>query len=314
MPHVWSWPRPWLPALMLAGGCISAGAQTAPHLGAQFVPFRTPVVANMAAPTAAPAPPSAGAAQVWLQFVNTDIANVARSLGAMTGRQVLVDTRVEGTISLQSPQAVTPSVAWDMFTHVLAERKLSLVPTQGMFVIAPQVPLAAPAQAPATKTPATAAPPPSAPEAKPPGAAQALPPILVPDKTARSASRGPATELDISVEWARPPKPTLNPLPGQNAPPQPSAEEPSAVWSLMTNDKTLYHSISRWAQVANWQLMWEAERDFPIQAQISIEGNFTSAIQLVMNALSNTDYPLQAVMNDATRIISIVRHQQPLAR
>jgi type II secretory pathway component GspD/PulD (secretin) len=30
---------------------------------------------------------------VWLQFVNTDIAAVARSLGAMTGRQVLVDTQ-----------------------------------------------------------------------------------------------------------------------------------------------------------------------------------------------------------------------------
>ena len=50
------------------------------------------------------------------------------------------------------------------------------------------------------------------------------------------------------------------------------------MWSLLSQDKTLYHSLSRWAQAANWQLMWEAERDFPINAQISVEGSFTVAI------------------------------------
>ncbi len=76
----------------------------------------------------------------------------------------------------------------------------------------------------------------------------------------------------------------------------------------MSQDKSLYHVISRWAQTANWQLMWEADRDFPIQAQISIDGTFTSAIQMVMDSLSNTDYPLQAVMNPNTRVLSVVRH------
>ena len=41
---------------------------------------------------------------------------------------------------------------------------------------------------------------------------------------------------------------------------------------------------------------------------------FTAAIQLVMNSLASTDYPLQAVMNESTRVISVIRHQDPYAR
>ena len=121
-------------------------------------------------------------------------------------------------------------------------------------------------------------------------------------------------DFEISVEWAKPPKPTLPSPSGPGEAAKAPANEPSAVWSLLSQDKTLYHSLSRWAQTANWQLMWEAERDFPIQAQISVEGSFTVAIQMVMNSLASTDYPLQAVMNHSTRVISIIRHQDPYAR
>jgi hypothetical protein len=131
-----------------------------------------------------------------------------------------------------------------------------------------------------------------------------------------AAAESPAAGgiFEISVELAKSVKPTL---------PKPTAtlselrlpeDEPSSIWYLKTQDQTLYHSMSRWAQIANWQLMWEAERDFPIQAQISIEGSFKAAIQVVMNSLAGSDFPLQAVMNDSTRVISIIRHQDPFIR
>jgi general secretion pathway protein D len=63
---------------------------------------------------------------MWLSFVNTEIAVVARSLAAMTGRQVLVDARVMGNITLQSSQAVTPEQAWTLFTQVLQDRKIGI--------------------------------------------------------------------------------------------------------------------------------------------------------------------------------------------
>lgn len=120
----------------------------------------------------------------------------------------------------------------------------------------------------------------------------------------------PAAAFEITVEWAKPPQPTMPSAAGSADASRLISPEPVALWTLQTQDKTLYHSLSRWAQSAQWQLLWESERDFPIQAQISIEGSFSAAVQLVMNALSNTDHPLQAVMNEATRVMSIVRHQQ----
>jgi hypothetical protein len=146
------------------------------------------------------------------------------------------------------------------------------------------------------------------------------PPVLKKDKAIPSRTddrkQSPmfVNEFEISVEWAKPPKPTLPNPSGPTEVAKAPANEPTAVWSLLSQDKTLYHSLSRWAQTANWQLMWEAERDFPINAQISVEGSFTVAIQMVMNSLANTDYPLQAVMNHSTRVISIIRHQDPYAR
>ena len=146
------------------------------------------------------------------------------------------------------------------------------------------------------------------------------PPVLKNDKAIsdrtvdKKQSTNPVSDFEIAVEWAKPPKPSLPSPSGTAEAAKAPANEPSLVWALLSQDKTLYHSLSRWAQTADWQLMWEAERDFPIQAQISVEGSFTVAIQMVMNSLASTDYPLQAVMNHSTRVISIIRHQDPYAR
>ena len=261
-------------------------SQTVSPSTAHIVPFRE---SNSEVPPSAAKPADGvtdAAGSIWLQFNNSDITTVARSMGTITGRQVLVDTRVEGTLNLQSSTAVSPAAAWDMFSKALQQKKLSILSTQGMYIIAP----------------ATNDPPP-----KPS-------PVLPVQGKKNTSFQSSSDDFQISLEWAKTPKPTLSQPTGSTAPVQASADDVSAIWSLQTQDKTLYHSISRWAQAANWQLMWEAERDFPIQAQISIEGSFTAAIQMVMNSLANSDYPLQAVMNNATRVISVIRHQDPFAR
>jgi len=265
---------------------VPALAQTVSPLTAQIVPFRE---TNSALPPAATKPADGmtdTAGSIWLQFHNSDIATVARSMGTITGRQVLVDTRVEGTLNLQSNSPVSPAAAWDMFSKALQQKKLSILSSQGMYIIAP-----------ATND------------------LPAKPSSDLPVQGKKNTSfQSSSDDFQISLEWAKAPKPTLPQPTGSTAPVQTSADEVSAIWSLQTQDKTLYHSISRWAQSANWQLMWEAERDFPIQAQISIEGSFTAAFQMVMNSLASSDYPLQAVMNNSTRVISVIRHQDPFAR
>ena len=295
------WHNRLITALLAVGTVLQAVAQATPAaVTAQIVPFRSTTTWSSATGTAGVSADMAEANEektgtVWLQFVNSDIATVARSLGMMTGRQVLVDTRVEGTLNLQSIQAVSTGVAWEMFRQALNEKKLTILSSQGMYIISPQ-PLTD--RATGSDSPAKAGPLNKS----------------APNDNKRNHANSPPEEFEISVEWAKSPKTTLpNPASAPDAVRLPN-DEPIAVWSLMTQDRTLYHTISRWAQTANWQLMWEAERDFPIQAQISIEGGFTAAIQLVMNSLASTDYPLQAVMNDSTRVISVIRHQDPYAR
>jgi hypothetical protein len=182
-----------------------------------------------------------------------------------------------------------------MFAQALNEKKLAILPSQGMYIISPQ---AHTGRATGSDSPAKAGP-----LSKP-----------APIDNKRDDAKASPEEFEISVEWAKSPQTTLPNLAGAPDAVRLPEDEPIAVWSLMTQDRTLYHTLSRWAQTANWQLMWEAERDFPIQAQISIEGGFTAAIQLVMNSLASTDYPLQAVMNESTRVISVIRHQDPYAR
>jgi hypothetical protein len=81
------------------------------------------------------------------------------------------------------------------------------------------------------------------------------------------------------------------------------------VWSIELADKRLSTSLQRWAGAAGWLLVWEADRDFLLDASLSIEGDFLYAIEVSMRALADTDYPLQASANPFTRVLRISRYQ-----
>ena len=60
------------------------------------------------------AAPQAGAreAMVTLNFVNAEIEGVARAMAAILNRQILVDPRVKGTITLYSDQPMSTRAAY----------------------------------------------------------------------------------------------------------------------------------------------------------------------------------------------------------
>jgi hypothetical protein len=95
------------------------------------------------------------------------------------------------------------------------------------------------------------------------------------------------------------------------APAAPGQAQPH-VWALNTADRRLSMALQRWSAVAGWQLVWEAERDFPIEASIELAGSLPEALEKVMNSLADSDYPLQAVMNAQTRVLRVRRqHDNP---
>ena len=128
---------------------------------------------------------------------------------------------------------------------------------------------------------------------------------------AAGASASPKTKatapVDMSVEWLRNTRPAitdLKPPPGMD--PQ-MATGPIQTWNIRTSDRVLSTALLRWSQSIGWQMIWDAERDFPIEVDVDLHGDISSALDQVMRSLAKTDYPLQVVLNMQARIIRIRR-------
>jgi general secretion pathway protein D len=90
---------------------------------------------------AAPATPRKAAPQaptVTLNFVNAEIEGVARAMAAIINRQILVDPRVKGAITLYSDQPLTPREAYLNFMAALRGQGFSLIEVSGLLKVVPE--------------------------------------------------------------------------------------------------------------------------------------------------------------------------------
>ena len=74
---------------------------------------------------------------VSLNFVNADIEAVARTLAAISGRSVVVDPRVKGTITLATERPVAPAQALRQFGNALQLQGFALIDSDGLYKIVP---------------------------------------------------------------------------------------------------------------------------------------------------------------------------------
>jgi general secretion pathway protein D len=86
----------------------------------------------------APAPAVRPGEPITLNFVNADIEAVARTMATLTGRNVVVDPRVKGTMNLASEKAVSPAQAFNQFTAALRLQGFALVEAQGLYKVVPE--------------------------------------------------------------------------------------------------------------------------------------------------------------------------------
>jgi general secretion pathway protein D len=75
---------------------------------------------------------------VTLNFVNAEIEGVARAMAAIVNRQILVDPRVKGAITLYSDQPLTPREAYLNFLAALRGQGFSVVEVAGLLKIVPE--------------------------------------------------------------------------------------------------------------------------------------------------------------------------------
>ncbi|MDF1483910.1 type II secretion system secretin GspD [Ramlibacter sp. H39-3-26] len=102
-----------------AGGLfpLQALAQTALTTGSGSVPPREPVTLN---------------------FANAEIEAVARTMATITGRNVVVDPRVKGTMNLVTDRAVPPAVAFEQFLAALRLQGFTVVEAAGLYKVVPE--------------------------------------------------------------------------------------------------------------------------------------------------------------------------------
>ncbi|MBP7131962.1 MAG: type II secretion system secretin GspD [Aquabacterium sp.] len=77
-------------------------------------------------------------AMVTLNFVNAEIEGVARAMAAILNRQILVDPRVKGTITLYSDQPMSTRAAYQNFLAALRGQGFSMVDVAGLLKIVPE--------------------------------------------------------------------------------------------------------------------------------------------------------------------------------
>ncbi|HEY1102226.1 MAG TPA: type II secretion system secretin GspD [Burkholderiaceae bacterium] len=76
--------------------------------------------------------------RVTLDFANADIEAVARTIATITGRNVVVDPRVKGTVSLASDRPVTPQMAFNQFLAALRLQGFTVVENSGLYKVVPE--------------------------------------------------------------------------------------------------------------------------------------------------------------------------------
>jgi general secretion pathway protein D len=75
---------------------------------------------------------------ITLNFVNAEIDTVARTLAGLTGRQLVVDPRVKGNITLSTEKPVSPATAWNQFLAALRLQAFSVVEVNGLYKVVPE--------------------------------------------------------------------------------------------------------------------------------------------------------------------------------
>lgn len=101
----------------------SAGESSAQN-GRTFPPLPT-VVSRSSAP-------------VTLNFINAEIEAVARTMAVISGRNVVVDPRVKGVMTLVTAVPATPAQALRLFSAQLRTQGFALVESSGLFLVVPE--------------------------------------------------------------------------------------------------------------------------------------------------------------------------------
>jgi general secretion pathway protein D len=101
----------------------------------QAVAVVEPRTVETPAPAEAAPAPVVRSSPITLNFSNADIEAVARTMAVVTGRNVMVDPRVKGTMDLVTDRAVQPAAAFNQFAAALRLQGFAVVEADGLYKV-----------------------------------------------------------------------------------------------------------------------------------------------------------------------------------
>lgn len=75
---------------------------------------------------------------VTLNFANADIESIARTMATITGKSVVVDPRIKGTMNLVTDKPVSPQAAFEQFLAALRLQNYTVVEAAGLYKVVPE--------------------------------------------------------------------------------------------------------------------------------------------------------------------------------
>ncbi len=96
------------------------------------------VLAQVANPAVAAPGATRSAQGIKLDFVNAEIAEVAKTFGVIMNRNIVVDPRVKGQMNLTTDRSVPVSVAYNQFLASLRLQGFTVVEAAGIYKVVPE--------------------------------------------------------------------------------------------------------------------------------------------------------------------------------
>jgi hypothetical protein len=75
---------------------------------------------------------------------------------------------------------------------------------------------------------------------------------------------------------------------------------------MRTSDGSVRNALARWAQEAGWQFIWDVPTDFTVDATATVHGTLKQALRQVVDALHNSQVPIQVVLYERNHVIRVV--------
>jgi general secretion pathway protein D len=108
-------------------------------LGAALLaPGASPLWAQAAAPGAPPAGRVSPGQPITLNFKDADIDSVVGAFGHLLGRTFIIDPRVRGKITLETPRPVSPAIAYQLLQSTLRLQGFAIVETGSLSRVVPE--------------------------------------------------------------------------------------------------------------------------------------------------------------------------------